>query len=144
VTVPQELLGTIPGWITSAGVVAMLGLIVRWQLGLKKLSVEAQQVDVNAAEVRSKDAADKRDHIAEEMSALRANIATLREELHACEDECAEKIKKLHDEIWGEKRQRVTEQISLINVILNSVDAPELKALMKTLESVQRSLGAAA
>jgi hypothetical protein len=62
-------------------------------------------------------------------------------ELHKCEDECADKIKKLHEEMWGEKRQRVTEQISLINVILNSVDAPELKTLMKTLESVQRSLG---
>jgi molecular chaperone DnaK (HSP70) len=134
-------MGTIPGWITSAGVVAILGIVVRWQLGLKRFAVAAQQVDVSAQEVRTRDDADKRDHIAEEMGELRKNVAGLREELHKCEDECADKIKKLHDELWGEKRQRVTEQISLINVILNSVDAPELKALMKTLESVQRSLG---
>jgi hypothetical protein len=43
-----ELLGTIPGWITSAGVIAILGIVVRWQLGLRKLSIAAQQVDVNA------------------------------------------------------------------------------------------------
>jgi hypothetical protein len=54
-SIPTELLGTIPGWITSAGVIAILGIVVRWQLGLRKLSIAAQQVDVNAAEVRNKD-----------------------------------------------------------------------------------------
>jgi hypothetical protein len=139
-SIPTELLGTIPGWITSAGVIAILGIVVRWQLGLRKLSIAAQQVDVNAAEVRNKDTADARGHIAEEMKALRANVASLRDELHTCEEDCRVTVDKLRQEVWGEKRQRVAEQISLINVILSSVDAPQLKTLMKTLESVQRTL----
>jgi hypothetical protein len=37
-SIPSELLGTIPGWITSAGVIAILGIVVRWQLGLRRSS----------------------------------------------------------------------------------------------------------
>jgi hypothetical protein len=133
-------LGTVFQGASLGVLLGILGIIVRWQLGLKKIAVAAQQVEVSANEVRNKDAADQRDHIAEEMTALRDNVASLRAELHACEDECRVKIDKLTEELWGEKRQRVAEQISLINVIVNSVDAPELKMLMKTMESVQRTL----
>lgn len=129
-TIPQEIIGTIPGWITSAGVISILGIVLKWQLGLKKIGLESQQL-ANA------DRADARDHIAEEMVALRMNVASLREELHACEEECRVHIDKLTQELWGEKRQRVAEQISLINIIINSVDAPELKNLLKALESVK-------
>jgi hypothetical protein len=101
VNIPSQILGTIPGWITSVGVVTILGIIVRWQLGLKKLNVAAQQVDVNAAEVRNRDTADERDHIAEEMKALRENVARLREELHNCEEECRKTIDSLRQEVWG-------------------------------------------
>jgi septal ring factor EnvC (AmiA/AmiB activator) len=98
----------------------------------------------NRQSIRNADEADIRDHYAEE-------VGELRKELKQCEEECRakldaadvkldaaqKKIKELDQELWGEKRQRVAEQISLINVIISSVDAPELKAILKTLESVQ-------
>lgn len=47
----------------------------------------------------------------------------------------------LHQELWGDKRQRVQEQISLINTIISTVDAPELKQLLRVLESTEAFLG---
>lgn len=131
--IPTELLGTIPGWITSAGVITILGIVLRYRLGWKKLSIE-EQATANA------DRADARDHISEEMVSLRENIASLRKELRSCEAECADKIKALQEELWGEKRQRVAEQISFINTILKSVDAPALHTLLEALERSQLHL----
>jgi hypothetical protein len=139
VTVP-DILGTIPQWITAGGVMGFFGMLIRWHLGQRKLSIEARKVEVTAAEIANRDKADERDHFSEEMSALRENVSRLREELHTCEEECAAKIKVLQEEVWGEKRQRVAEQISFINLILKSVDAPELKTLLMSLESVQRHI----
>jgi hypothetical protein len=61
----------------------------------------------------------------------------LRAELKKCEEDCDLKIKRLEEDLWGEKRQRVSEQISFLNAIINSIDAPELKTMLKSLESVQ-------
>lgn len=132
-SIPQELLGTIPGWITSAGVIALLGIVLRYRLGSRRLSIEGQKQ-------HDADAADRRDHIAEEMAALRTNISLLRKELHDCEEQCREQIRDLQEELWGEKRQRVAEQLSLINIILDKVDAPDLQNLRATLESIQVGL----
>ena len=121
-----EIAGTIPQWITAVGISTLI--IAYWRRGvaMKGLSNEASK--------------DIRDHYAKE-------VAALRDELRICEEECADrleladmKIKKLSDELWGEKRQRVAEQISLINVIVSSVDAPQLRAVLRTLESVQMAM----
>lgn len=123
---PPELIGTIPQWITAASLVSVL--IAYWRRGVALRGLS------------NTDAANIRDHYAKE-------VAALRDELRICEEECADrleladmKIKKLDQDLWGEKRQRVAEQISLINVVVASVDAPELKAILKTLESVQMAM----
>ena len=123
---PPELLGTIPQWITAGSLVSII--IAYWRRGVALKGLQ------------NTDAANIRDHYARE-------VASLRDELRICEEECgdrldaaAQKIKKLDQELWGEKRQRVAEQISLINVIVASVDAPELKAILKSLESVQMAM----
>lgn len=71
---------------------------------------------------------------------LTAEVEKLRLELHTCEESCREEIKKLHEEIFGMRRQAVSEQLSFINILLRSVDSPELKILRETLERVQMSL----
>lgn len=48
-----------------------------------------------------------------------------------------DEIGDLQDKIIGIQRQHVQEQISLINSIISSIDAPELKILVRSLESVQ-------
>lgn len=64
-----DVLGTVPGWITSGGIMGILGLLIWWQMGNRKIGVD-QQVQFNV------DKADIRDHYAEEVSALRARIDT--------------------------------------------------------------------
>lgn len=71
---------------------------------------------------------------------LTTEVANLRKELHICEEGCRKEIKKLHEEIFGMRRQAVAEQLSFINILLNTVDSPELKILRETLERVQGSL----
>jgi flagellar motility protein MotE (MotC chaperone) len=139
--VTPDITGTIPQWITAGGMVSFLGILAKWHLGQKKIAVDALQVRVEAKRVENADAADVRDHLADEVKELRA-------ELRTCEKDCDRRlgiaearIRALDEELWGEKKQRVAEQISLINVILNSVDAPELKTLLKTFESVKTHLG---
>lgn len=87
----------------------------------------------------------------DEAAALRREAAKLREEvrnlgdsLNDCEEECRKEIKGLHEEMWGLRKQHIAEQISLINVILKSVDAPELHSLLEVLESLKMRLATAA
>jgi hypothetical protein len=70
---------------------------------------------------------------------LTNEVANLRKELHQCETECREDIKRLHEELLGMRKQAVAEQLSFINILLSKVDAPELKILRETLERVQMS-----
>lgn len=69
--IPHEILGTIPGWITSAGVLSLLGLYFRFYTQNRKLSLDGD--------------AKLRDHYAQEVERLREfsakEIAALREQL---------------------------------------------------------------
>lgn len=78
---------------------------------------------------------------AEVMCAQLTNeVASLRQELHNCEEQCRNDIKKLHAEISGMRKQHISEQLSFINILLRSVESPELMLLRQTLERVQASL----
>lgn len=71
---------------------------------------------------------------------LTSEVAKLRLELHTCEEVCRKDIKRLHEEIFGMRKQHIAEQISFINILIRSVDSPELQILRQTLERVQGSL----
>lgn len=82
-----------------------------------------------------------------EIAGYKVEVAELRKELKLCEEECAAKLKVHEDEIrdlqearWGDRKQHLAEQISLINVILRNVESPELRNLLKMFESVKASL----
>lgn len=71
---------------------------------------------------------------------LTSEVASLRKELHECEEKCRTDIRKLHEEIFGMRKQNIAEQISFISILLRSVDSPELQILLRSLENVQGSL----
>jgi hypothetical protein len=75
---------------------------------------------------------------------LRKEVKDLHSELNKCEEECRADIKKLQEEIWGMRKQHIAEQISLINIILKTTDAPELHGLLAVLEDVKLRLAVAA
>lgn len=62
-----ELLGTIPQWFTVAGVASILGIVLRYRLGWKRLNIEDQKQ-------KDTDEADIRDHYADEVRQLRDKL----------------------------------------------------------------------
>lgn len=110
------VLGTVPQWALLAAVVLGLFKLIP---AIRAQSLESKQQDIEG---------------------WREEAHSLRAKLEECEEDCDRRLKKLEAELWGEKRQRVAEQISLVNVIIESVNAPELKAMLRTLESVQSHL----
>lgn len=120
--------------ISAIGTMGIFGALVTVITGYWKRGVDLRGHQVV-------DDKDIRDHYAKEVeryanetSALRQELNVARDELADCEAECARKMKQIEEELWGEKRQRVSEQISLINMILKQVDAPELATLRDMLE----------
>lgn len=66
-------------------------------------------------------------------------LRKLRLELKECEEECRAEIKALHEEIFGYRKQNISEQLSLIDAIIRG-SSPELRELMTSLETVQNRL----
>jgi hypothetical protein len=66
--------GSLPNWITASGVVALLTVYVKRELGLRRLDIQADRVQIEAKKVRNADEADIRDHYADEVQQLRDAI----------------------------------------------------------------------
>lgn len=69
-----DFLGSLPAWITAGGMVTLVGVVLTHLRGLRKLKIEARQVDINAVQVDKTDGADIRDHYAEEVRQLREQL----------------------------------------------------------------------
>jgi len=87
-----ELLGTIPAWITSAGVLTLLGLVLRYRLASRKLAMEAAEQTTETEQ---------------------ANFATILSEMRKQRDEawhrveaCEKSIQQLEIEITGLRMAR--------------------------------------
>jgi rubrerythrin len=70
-----DFLGTIPGWITALSASGGFGLLLRWHLGLKKVAVEAEQVQIEGQKVRNEAADQLRDHWADEIKRITMMLA---------------------------------------------------------------------
>lgn len=71
---------------------------------------------------------------------LTTEVNNLRDRLIKCETDCREETQSLHEKIFGMRKQAVAEQISFINVLMRSVDSPDLQLMRTTLERVQMGL----
>lgn len=107
-----ELIRALPLW---GSFIVLIGILVRQIIPWRKLSLDA------AAQIREE---------------LKTRLNEVKEEHR----QCLLDMKALQNEIAGMRRQHVQEQISLINAIISSVDSPNLKGLLRSLESVQVAL----
>lgn len=64
---PTGIFGSVANWVTGGGIMGILGLLVYYLLGSRKVGVEETSE-------RNKDRADIRDHYAAEVSAMRAAL----------------------------------------------------------------------
>lgn len=134
-------LGTPFQGISAAALMTLVGYVLFHFRGMRKLSIDARQVEINANQVSGQERADIRDHYAQEVNRYAMQVVGLREELDKCERECAAKIKRLEDDLAGERTARVTEQITLVRVLLDAAgDSPHLAKFMKALESIQSTM----
>lgn len=143
-TIPQEIIGTIPGWITSAGVVTLIGIVLRYRLGWRKLG--------------DADDADIRDHYAQEVAALRGKLdgqeahflsleshwRTILEGSDRRHQECEEarqllriEMNKMHEEIAGLKSQiRAASTDRVLRMEEDPPEAPHSRAAAKRVKNI--------
>jgi phage shock protein A len=143
-----SFLGSLPAWISSGALLTILAIVVRWQLGLRRLRVEADQVQVNARQVDHADEANVRDHYAREVAALRTRIDEQAERHRqsldrydkrheACEKERAELRRELvavQDRLTGVVRQFVAFQQKVAEAIPPSSRSPEMAVAIANLQ----------
>ena len=105
-----------PNWVGSLPTWGMFFLLA---VAIVKQSIPWRQQTIDsAAQIRKE---------------LQDRVAGLKKE-HA---DCMKTMRDLQEQIYGLRRQHIQEQISLINAIIESVDAPQLKMMLKTLQTVR-------
>lgn len=105
-SIPQEFLGTIPGWITSAGVLGMLGLLLRYKLGWKRLTI---QDETNIRDHYAKEVASLREKLSNQenyFKSLEAHWRTLMENSDRRHEECEEARRSLRNELEELHKER--------------------------------------
>jgi branched-subunit amino acid aminotransferase/4-amino-4-deoxychorismate lyase len=129
-----ELFGTLPQWISSAGIIAFIGLYVKYELGRRKLGND--------------DVFDIRQHYATEVAALRGRLVEVEahyrrmlkdvEEQH---EECKRDREQLHlvvnglkSELNGLKRQM--SRYSTDKLVILEDTAPQASKAARRLKEV--------
>jgi len=109
--IPQELIGTIPGWITAVG---MIGLLLRYLLGNRKMSLDAE--------------GNLRTHMGGELQSLRNQIIAMGEHHLSREREIDDRWRKLlheseerHDECVKSLSLEMTEALASLDAVLGEV-----------------------
>lgn len=120
-----------PSWVGGvpalATLIIVIGyIVIQW---LKNQPVMAQQ---------------KIDERLNIKTGYRDTIARLEQQVHECHEESRERERQLQDEIDvlkarinNEAFQRVQSEISLVNTLIQVVDAPQLQIILKALEAKQ-------
>lgn len=126
----DDLIAGLPAWVSS---VPIWGLFATVLIAVIKIwpTLQAQAISERLA---------KRDRYITRITELEAAVEECRRQCDEDQENMRVTIDGLRDEIYGLRRQHVQEQISMINSIIESVDSPVLKNLLKTLQSVQSTL----
>jgi hypothetical protein len=107
-----DFLGTLPGWITAAGVAAILGVVLRYRLGVGRLNLEGRkQDDANEKDIR--------DHYSEELG----RVVQRQIECEKREAQLRGRVSQLENDILG--LIRIISQASADKVLLLDEGVPE-------------------
>lgn len=135
-------IGTLPAWGTFFMVLAAITVaVVRIWPRLKELGItERQGIAQNyinrIIELRA-EVKECRDNCDAQEARLRKEIDDNRKECDAREEQLKQEVDRLKMKINNEAWQRVQSEISLVNTLIQVVDAPELRVILEALR--QRS-----
>jgi hypothetical protein len=130
---------TWPAWIGTPSQLALL-VVVSGSIIIGYIKVLPQILKLRQDERTSKREleASERDRIA---GYYRTEVQALKERLEACEKKCSDdnteaqkKIDYLQGRVSNEALQRVQSEISLVNTLIQVVDAPQLRTILTALE----------
>jgi len=119
----SDILAKIPDWVGTAPQWGMFILLV-----IAFIRVSPEWLRILVEDQRAK------------RNRLGGRISELEAEIKRCHNECDQRIRAVQNELWGQRRQNIQAQISLVNTIIQTVDAPELKKFLAVLENVQATL----
>lgn len=127
-------LDKLPPWMGSLPAWSLLILVIGW-IVLQRVKnqpvIRQQDIDERLAI--------KSGYIGR-ITQLEADVLLCRENCDAQEIRLQTKIDRLQDQLNNEAIQRVQGEISLINTLIDVVDAPQLKAILQALEKRQLRL----
>jgi predicted nucleic acid-binding Zn-ribbon protein len=109
--------GTLPGWVTALSSGGILACLVRRELGLKKLEIEAQQVNVTARQVEDARDADIRDHYADEVKALREALQQQSKRHNDALDALEARHQRVHDAAAARQEKCEAEREKLATLV---------------------------
>jgi tRNA(Met) C34 N-acetyltransferase TmcA len=92
--IPQELLGTIPGWITSGGIITIVVTLLKRNVKIRELDDKKENDVRDFNEQRD---VDLRQHYAEELG----RVITRQHECEAREHELRKRVEELEHDILG-------------------------------------------
>lgn len=124
-----DWVGTLPAWISASTLLGIFGVLVRRELGLKKIEVEADQVNVSARKIETDEAANIREHWAGEVQRLQDALAAQdgrhNDALTAMEARHAKEMKNNADrqERCEQERERLALRVTEIEQELKGVMA---------------------
>lgn len=113
--IPLNWFGTVPQWMM---------LIVLVIIAFKPPEL---------FKIWSANAAARHDRVGRRISELEAAVIQ-------CRADCDRETRELHQQLLNRDHQRIQEQISLISIIMQSVDNPLLKRMLDQMQSIQRTL----
>jgi hypothetical protein len=109
----SEFLGTLPGWLTSAGVLTMVGLLLRWQV-LNRQIGQGDTINI-------------RDHYAKEVGSLRSSLhaqaARFRDDLDAMDKRYREILasaEERHEECLAD-RDKLRQEVGILRDEINGL-----------------------
>jgi hypothetical protein len=126
-----------PSWLGSAPLWGVFAMIL---ITLIKVWPQLKQQGID-------ERLNIRDRYLARINEMRTEVAIAREEVRQCKRDCdAQEVRlqgeidilknKLNNEAW----QRVQSEISLVNTLIQVVDAPQLKAILAALEKRRTTL----
>lgn len=137
-------MGTLPGWLTSAGVATLIGIILRFVLGNKKLDNDAaeqirQHYDAQIKLLWERDSriqseADSRVQVIRDE--YERQIKALRNEYDAKGKAHESQIKEMKSEIEGLRKQLITYEAAAMRNLPDEMLTPAMKQALRSLEEI--------
>ncbi len=151
-----DIMGTIPGWIGTGGIMGLLALAIFYLLNSRKIGVDEKRVGIERETQQDKDKADIRDHYAAEVASLRdridkqaerhgVNVAAIEARYKKMLDDAEDRYRKSIEEVEAHYRRALVDADKRHDDCVKDRDAlrEEVAGLKSEIDGLRRQFAAA-